>query len=113
MSTADLIVTWTNLLACTFAAGVNFWAARVGWHDWSPLRSATGALAAFYAVGYAVLLAGMVEFAPWSLFFRGFSPVVWLVVWSGPALQSRRVWRRLEGKVREAIAMHSHASGAT
>lgn len=99
MRTADVIVTWVNLIACTFAAVVNLWAARVGWPDWSPIRAATGCLAVFYALGYTALLTGVVEFATWSLFFRGFSPVVWLVVWAGPALESRRIWRRFHRQV--------------
>lgn len=100
MKTTDVVIAWLNLVPCMFAAIVNLWAARIGWPDWSPLRTTVGTLAAFYALGYIALLAGFVDFLSWSRFYRGVSPIVWLVVWSGPVLESRRLWTRWQVQVR-------------
>jgi hypothetical protein len=105
--TADLVIAWTNLIPCLFAAVVNLWAARIGWPDWSPLRSAIGALAAFYAIGYIALLAGLVDFVAWSRFYRGVSPVVWLIVWAGPVIESRRLWARWSRQVEDIDPEHA------
>ena len=91
----DLWVIWLNLAGSLFACIVNAWSARHGWPDWSPLRWSVAAIACLYVMGYISLLAGWVPLDVWSRFFRGVSPVAWVVVWAGPPLHAARITRKL------------------
>lgn len=90
----DRAVFVVNLLGALAAAMVNLGGAvRPGpFGVWRPLRAAVGVLALIYAAGYVVVLVGWVPILKWSAFYRGVSPVAWLVVWCGPALVSWRAW---------------------
>lgn len=56
--------------------------------------AAIGALAVFYCVGYAAVLAGLVPVLAWSQFFRGVSILSIPVVWIMPARARRLRWER-------------------
>lgn len=114
MTGADTDVIWANLVCCLVAVGANLWAStrRGGWSEWRPLRLAVALLAVVYATGYTLLLAGTVDLRSWSAFYRGVSPVAWLVVWAGPAVWSSHAWHRfssgLSDHVREEMDRVRH-----
>lgn len=105
MNGADTAIIWANLICCLVAVTANMWAStrRGGWSEWRPLRLAVALLAVVYATGYALLLAGTVDLRSWSAFYRGVSPVAWLVVWAGPAVWSTHVWRRFSRGLSEHV----------
>lgn len=103
MSTLDHLIIWGNLFGCVFAVAANVAAAHVGFLVHRGLSAAVAAIAATYAIGYALLLAGAIELAKWSAFYRGVSIVVWPLVWAGPALMSLAAWRHTKSEVRAAV----------
>lgn len=106
MDGPDLAVIWLNLLGSTAAVPINFIAARRGFLATAWLHYVIGAIAAIYAIGYAMLLAGTVSVADWSAFYRGVSVPVWFVVWSLPSLLSLLTWRKITTEVAEAAERH-------
>lgn len=96
-------VIWVNLAGASAATVTNAAAAVVGWKPWRGLRAAVALLAAVYASSYVALLIGWWPVESWSETMRGVSPVAWLVVWSGPPIQSALWWRRTVAHARTII----------
>ena len=103
MSQLDHLIIAANLLGCLFAICANVCAAHVGFLVHRTLASVVAVIASGYLVGYGLLLAGTIEVAQWSAFFRGVSVVVWPVVWAGPAIVSLLAWRHTSREVRAAV----------
>jgi hypothetical protein len=95
LSTADAIIIVANVIPAMFAVAVNVWDAKTGYSVNRPLRISVAVLASLYVVGYLALLGGAVSLATWGQFFRGISPIAWLLVWAGPPLQSRSVFHHV------------------
>lgn len=104
-------VIWVNLAGAVFACAVNAVAAVGGLAPWRPLRAAVALLAAVYASSYVALLAGLWQTDAWSETMRGVSPVAWLVVWSGPPIQSALWWRRTVAHARTIIERDRRPEG--
>ena len=72
---------------------------------------AVALLAAVYASSYIALLLGWWPLDSWSETMRGVSPVAWLVVWSGPPIQSALWWRRTVAHARTIIERDRRPEG--
>lgn len=103
MSPLDTAIIWGNLAGCLFAIVANAVAAHVGFLIHRGLAITIAVVGALYAAGYGLLLAGHLELAQWSAFYRGVSLVVWPLVWAGPALMSIAAWRHTSQQVRAAM----------
>lgn len=60
-------------------------------------------LAALYIIGYLLLLLTDPSYLVWSSVFRGFSILVWPMVWILPAITSINLWRELQLRVMEEV----------
>lgn len=104
MDEVSTLIIWGNLLGCLGAVAANGIAAYVGFLIHRGLAITISIIAAMYAIGYAMLLLGVVELAKWSAFYRGVSVVVWPLVWAGPAVMSVQAWRHTRSQVEAALA---------
>jgi len=98
------LIIWGNLLGCLGAVAATGIAAYVGFLIHRGLAITISIIASMYAIGYAMLLLGVVELAKWSAFYRGVSVVVWPLVWAGPAVMSVQAWRHTRSQVEAALA---------
>lgn len=103
MGTVDTIVIILNLIGALAAVALNLWASERGFLVSHVLMRITAVVAGMYAIGYAMLLADVVEFPQWSSFFRGVSVAVWPIVWSGHAILALRMQTRLEQEVKAGL----------
>ena len=106
--TVDRWLITANLLGAIAALVVNTWDAWRGWPDFRPVRTLTAALAAIYVVAYGLLLGGWwigADRLRWSQTVIGLAPIVWPVVWCGPAVTSRLVARRVKAGTARALTV--------
>jgi len=103
ISFVDLTVLWVNFLAISIAAFYTRRAAVRADPRVRPLFGAITALAVFYAAAYLLLIMVPLDVAVWGSVLRGFSIIVWPLVWVGPAVCAVKTFEsdhaRLEDEV--------------
>ena len=85
MSAALLVV---NLVCAAIACGANAWAAFTGPTTQRTIRAMVTALAAAYVTLLAVALAGIIDDTTRYALAQGIAPLVWLLVWTAPAVHA-------------------------
>lgn len=96
MSTAswNTLREWLSLFGAAGAGWANFYAVWA-WRGsrWvQTFYGATGFMAWFYGWGYVYLIVTSDTFG-WSHFYRNFGPLVWVMVWTVPAIASAKAHR--------------------
>lgn len=108
MTPLDTAIFATNMLLAAAAGTARLWAAaNVPFRRERLRHMSIGLLAYLYVSGYVVVLAGWVQLAPWSSFFRGVSMLVWPAVWMAPAIGAVRSWRGASEGAREIVRQAS------
>lgn len=106
--TIDRWFVLANLIGALIALVLNGWDAWKGWPDFRPVRTMVAVLSAVYVAAYAVLLAGVwigTDRVRWSQTVIGLGPVVWAVVWCGPAVTSRVIARKVKAGTARALTV--------
>lgn len=102
ISFVDLSVLWVNFFAISISAFYTRRAALRSDPRARPLFGAITALAAFYAAAYFVLIIVPLDVAVWGSVLRGFSIIVWPLVWVGPAVLAVRTFESDHARLVEA-----------
>lgn len=92
----DNLVIWLNVFGAMFAGYWTLKASRLAVRAMRPVYAAIFTITQIYIFGYLVLLFTDVDVLDWGSVMRGVSIMVWLVVWSGPAIMSIRLAKLLE-----------------
>ena len=76
------------------------------------MDAAIAGLAAFYSLGYLVVMSGAVSILAWSRFFRGVSLIAFPLVWCAPAILRGQRWQRDRLAARQLVERAAEMTGS-
>lgn len=92
-----------NLVGAAVALAANLWALVVGPVQHRVIHSLVSVLAFIYATSYTLALTGVLSAETRNSIGQGLAPVVWVVVWTAPAVRTSLMYQHNLNAIRSMI----------